>query len=155
MRCRATLRSAFIHLSTTFIFLSAMISMLNPARLGKNCGFVVDWRTCSNRKLSVRQLTLPQARGDGFFEPIWLRPKSEEPVAWLFRVTLGALLALVSIVVILTVLVEALQQREVQNGLVAIGILLIGCWFLWTWLPHWLRDMIRKALRRKEHRNER
>lgn len=46
----------FVH---NFYFLSEMIPMLNPARLGTNCGFVVDWRECSNMQLLFWQLGLP------------------------------------------------------------------------------------------------
>ena len=120
------------------------------------CGRSYDVRLCPRLHPNPRNAEVcSQCGSREFSEPQPRVPLWRKALAWLFRVTLGSVLALVSLVAILALLAEALQQRAVQSGLVGIGILLIGCWFLWTWLPHWLRDMIRKALRRKDHRNER
>jgi len=69
----------------------------------------------------------------------------------LVRVVLGALLVAAS----LSFLVAALLRREVQNGLVAIGLLLGVLWFLWSMLPNWFRSAIHWALKRKDHRDGR
>lgn len=66
--------------------------------------------------------------------------------AVLVRILLGALLAAAS----MALLVALLSMHEVQNGLIAIGLLLGGLWFLWTLLPDWLREVIHWALKRKE-----
>lgn len=69
------------------------------------------------------------------------------------RILLGALLVAAS----LALLVALLSMREVQNGLIAIGLLLVGLWFLWSLLPDWFRKVIHWALKRKEkeHRDGR
>jgi hypothetical protein len=71
--------------------------------------------------------------------------------AVLVRILLGALLVAAS----LALLVALLSMREVQNGLIAIGLLLVGLWFLWSLLPDWFQKVIHWALKRKEHRNGR
>ena len=69
----------------------------------------------------------------------------------LVRILLGALLVAASI----ALLVALLSMREVQNGLIAIGLLLVGLWFLWSLLPDWFQKVIHWALKRKEHRTGR
>jgi hypothetical protein len=68
---------------------------------------------------------------------------------------IGALLAVLSVLIISAVLVDFLQRTQFQNGLIAIGILVGLLWLLWTRLPDWLREMIRRSMRRKEPRNGR
>jgi hypothetical protein len=67
--------------------------------------------------------------------------------AFLLKALLGVLLVCAS----LFLLVALLSLREVQNGLIAIGLLLGVLWFLWGMLPDWLRKVIRWALKRKGH----
>jgi len=43
----------------------------------------------------------------------------------------------------------------VQNGLVALGLLLIVLWAAWGMLPDWVRKLIHRAIKRKERRYER
>jgi hypothetical protein len=69
----------------------------------------------------------------------------------LIRVLLGALLVSAS----LALLIALLSMREVQNGLIAIGLLLGALWILWSMLPDWFREVIHGALKRKEHQDER
>jgi hypothetical protein len=71
--------------------------------------------------------------------------------AVLAKVLLGALLVCAS----LALLVALLSTPEVQNGLIAIGLLLAALWFLWSMLPDWFKKTIHWALKRKEHRDGR
>jgi len=50
-------------------------------------------------------------------------------------------------------LVALLSQREVQNALVCIGLLLVLLWFLWGMLPQWFRNAVRWALKRRRGRS--
>jgi hypothetical protein len=74
-------------------------------------------------------------------------------LAFLIRVLIGTFLTVLSVLVLLAILAELIQRTEVQQGLVVFGILLLGLWFLWTRLPDWLREMIRRSMRKKEGRN--
>lgn len=74
-------------------------------------------------------------------------------LAFFIRMLIGAFLAVLSLLILSAVLVDLLRRSEVQNGLIAIGILVGLLWLLWTKLPDWLREMIRKSMRRKEPRN--
>jgi uncharacterized membrane protein YcjF (UPF0283 family) len=70
--------------------------------------------------------------------------------ALVVRILLGALLVSAS----LALIVSLLSMREVQNGMIAIGLLLIVLWILWSMLPEWFRKTIHWVLKRKEHRDE-
>jgi hypothetical protein len=74
-------------------------------------------------------------------------------LAFVLRMLIGAFLVLLSVLVLSAILIELLRRSEVQNGLVAIGILVGVLWLIWTKLPDWLRELIRKSMRRKEPRN--
>ncbi|HEY6763215.1 MAG TPA: zinc ribbon domain-containing protein [Candidatus Sulfotelmatobacter sp.] len=95
---------------------------------------------CGNRELST-----PQPKVSFWWHVL----------AFLIRALIGLLLALLSLFVLITILVELLRRTEVQEWLVVIGILLGVLWFLWTRLPDWLREMIRRSLRKKEDPNGR
>ena len=71
--------------------------------------------------------------------------------AFLLKVLLGALLVCAS----LSLLAALLSVQEVQNGLIAIGLLIVALWTLWSMLPDWLRKVIHWALKRKDHRDGR
>jgi hypothetical protein len=76
-------------------------------------------------------------------------------LGFLVRVLLGALLVCASLWVAVAVIEELLKRPEVQAGMVALGLLLVGLWFLWAMLPDWIRKIIRRLLEKKERRNER
>lgn len=76
-------------------------------------------------------------------------------LAFLIRMLIGAFLVLLSVLILSAILIDLLRRSEVQNGLIAIGILVGLLWLLWTKLPDWLREMIRESMRRKEHRDGR
>ena len=69
---------------------------------------------------------------------------------FLIRVFSGTFLVFLSLVV----LVGMLHSPQVQNGLVAIGIVLGLLWWLWSKLPEWLRKLVRRSLKRRERRHE-
>jgi len=55
----------------------------------------------------------------------------------------------------LAVLVALLQNSLVQNGLLALVLLLIALWAAWSMVPDWFRKLVHRALKRKERRDER
>lgn len=120
------------------------------------CGRTYDVRLCprlhSNPRNAVicsecgsSELSTPQPKVS-----VWARI-----VAFLIRMIIGACLVGLSIVTLLAVLVDLLRRTEVQNGLVAIGLLVVVLWLLWTKLPDWLREMIRRSTQRKERHDGR
>lgn len=90
-----------------------------------------------------RELSSPQPRVS-----IWWRA-----LAFLVRVVLGALLVWLSLALLVTTVKQFIQMPVVQAGMIVIGILLTGLWFLWAMLPHWIRKVIRRSLGRKEDRS--
>ncbi len=74
-------------------------------------------------------------------------------LAFLLRIVLGALLVWLSLVLLVPILRELLKTPVVQAGMVLIGLLLLGLWFLWSMLPHWLQKLVRRLLSRKEDRH--
>jgi RNA polymerase subunit RPABC4/transcription elongation factor Spt4 len=78
-------------------------------------------------------------------------------VAWwwkalgaLLRVTVGLLLALLS----LAGVVGLLTIPQIQNGVICLAILLGILWWLWSELPSWTRNLARRFIKRKERRYE-
>lgn len=76
-----------------------------------------------------RELSTPQPR-----IPMYLRL-----LAILARLGLGLLLLYAS----LAVIVALFRNPQIQQSLVAFGLLLIVLWILWSKLPDWFRDAIR------------
>jgi hypothetical protein len=106
------------------------------ARLHENPRFAEVCSQCGSRDLST-----PQPRVS-----VWWKVG-----AFLVKVLLGALLVCAS----LALLVALLSTSEVQNGLIAIGLVLVALWTLWSMLPDWFKKTIHWALKRKEHRDGR
>ena len=79
---------------------------------------------CGSRELSTPQPKIP----------MYLRL-----VAILARLGLGLLLFYAT----LSVVIAMLRSPEVQQSLVAMGLLLLVLWILWTKLPDWFREAIR------------
>lgn len=69
----------------------------------------------------------------------------------LIRVVVAVVLVAVSVLT----LVDLLNRPQVQAGLVAVGVLLGLLWWMWTQLPEWFREWVRRMLKRKEEDRER
>ena len=90
---------------------------------------------CGSRELSTPQPKVPA---------IW------KLLAILLRLCLGVLLFYVT----LSFLVTLARSTEFQQALVAIALLLIALWLLWSKLPDWLQELIRSAARRRRKSRE-
>jgi hypothetical protein len=88
-----------------------------------------------------RELSTPQPKVS-----IWWKA-----LGFLFQILGGIVLVYLS----LLVLVALLKSPVVQAGLVICGLLLLVLWALWLMLPEWFRNLIYRALRRKEGPRER
>ncbi len=116
------------------------------------CGRTYNVKLCPRRHVNPRFAEVCSQCGSRDLST----PQPKVSLVWrvgalLVRILLGALLVAASV----ALLVALLSMREVQNGLIAIGLLLVGLWFLWSLLPDWLRKTIHWALKRKEHRDGR
>ena len=83
-------------------------------------------------------------------------PQPKVSIWWKFlgillRAATGCLLVVLS----LLVLVVFLRSPEGQATLIAFAFVVIALWALWIMIPDWLRKLIHRALKRKEHRHER
>ena len=74
---------------------------------------------------------------------------------YLVRVVIGVLLVYVSLALLLAAVEDLLRMPAIQNGLLALDILLVVLWWLWSKLPDWFRKAIRRSLKRKERSHER
>jgi ribosomal protein L40E len=104
-------------------------------RLHRNPRVATVCRECGSRELST-----PHPHVSIFWHIL----------VFLIRIALGSLLVFLSISIAVMVVGELLKPLEVQGGIIVLGVLLIGLWFLWVMLPDWLRKFIRHRLRRKE-----
>jgi len=118
----------------------------------QSCGRSYDVKLCPrlhvNRRYAEvcsqcgsRELSTPQPRVSFWWKVL----------GFVLRVMTGILLVLLSFVVLL----ELLKTPMVQNGVLALGLLLIALWAAWMMLPDWFRKFIHRAMKRKERRHER
>lgn len=120
------------------------------------CGRSYDVRLCPRLHPNPRHAHVCSQCGSAELStPQPMVPLWRKALALAVHLLLTALLILASLLVSLVLVIELLETREVQEGLVIIGFLLIGCWLLWTRLPDWLRKMVRKAVRGKESHDAR
>jgi hypothetical protein len=90
---------------------------------------------CGSRELSTPQPKIP----------MYLRL-----VALLARLGLGLLLFYAT----LSLLVALLRSPQVQQSLVAMGLLLVVLWVLWSKLPDWFREAIRSFWKNRGSRED-
>jgi hypothetical protein len=115
------------------------------------CGRSYDVKLCPRNHVNPRVAEVCSQCGSREFST----PQPRVSVWWrilefLVRVFLGIFLVYLSLTVLVAELRELLQRPEVQGGLVILGILLLGLWWLWSQLPDWFRKLIHKSLRRKD-----
>lgn len=67
------------------------------------------------------------------------------------KVIFGTLLVYIS----LSILAALLQTRQVQIGLVILGVLIGILWWLWSLLPEWFRKLVMRSRKGKERSHER
>jgi len=116
------------------------------------CGRSYDVKLCSRLHANPRSAEVCSQCGSRELST----PQPKVSVWWkvlefLARIGFGVLLVYVS----LSVLVALLQTREVQNGLIVLGVLLGILWWLWSLLPDWFRKLVRRSRRQKERNHER
>jgi len=109
-------------------------------RLHANSRIAKVCRKCGSRELSNPQPKVPF---------LW------KAFAYLVRMLLGGLLLWLSLFAAISVIEELLKRPQVQAGMICLGLLLLGLWFLWAMLPDWLRKFIRHRLKRKERKHDR
>jgi hypothetical protein len=71
-------------------------------------------------------------------------------LAILARLGLGLLLFYAS----LSLVIALLQSPQIQQGLVALSMLLGVLWWLWTKLPDWLQELIRSQWKRRRRKDD-
>ena len=115
------------------------------------CGRTYDVKLCprlhSNprgaevcSKCGSRELSTPQPK-----IPIGLRL-----LAILVRLALGLLLFYAT----LCLVIALLRTPQVQQALVAFGILLGGLWWLWSKLPDWFQEALRSFVTERRRRRD-
>jgi len=117
------------------------------------CGSSFDVKLCPrlhvNPRIAVicsqcgsRELSSPQPRVS-----FWWRA-----LVYVVVVIVGALLVWLSLSVLVSGIQELIQKPAVQAGMILLGILLLGLWFLWAMLPQWMQKLIRRLISRKGDR---
>ncbi len=115
------------------------------------CGRTYDVKLCPRShvnprgaevcsKCGSRELSTPQPKV----------PMSLRLLALLVRLGLGLLLFYAS----LSLVVVLLRTREVQQALVAFGMLLAGLWWLWSKLPDWFQEAIRSFWKNRRQNDD-
>ena len=115
------------------------------------CGRTYDVKLCPRShvnprgaevcsKCGSRELSTPQPKV----------PMSLRLLALLARLGLGLLLFYAS----LSLVIALLRTREVQQLMVAFGILLCGLWWLWSKLPDWFQEAIRSFWKNRRQNDD-
>lgn len=120
------------------------------------CGRSYDLKLCPRHhpnpriaeicsRCGSRELSTPQPKVS-----VWWRV-----LEWLARIVLGALLALLSLLVATATLKELLETPGAQGGILILGVLLGLLWWLWSQLPEWFRKLVRRSFTRRRQKDER
>ena len=115
------------------------------------CGRTYDVKLCPRShvnprgaevcsKCGSRELSTPQPKV----------PMSLRLLALLVRLGLGLLLFYAS----LSLVVDLLRTREVQQVLVVFGMLLSGLWWIWSKLPDWFQEAIRSFWKNRRQNDD-
>ena len=115
------------------------------------CGRTYDVKLCPRShvnprgaevcsKCGSRELSTPQPKV----------PMSLRLLALLARLGLGLLLFYAS----LSLVIALLRTREVQQLVVALGILLAVLWWLWSKLPDWFQEAIRSFWKNRRQNDD-
>jgi len=120
------------------------------------CGRSYDVKLCSGKHVNPRIAEVCSQCGSRDLST----PQPKVSAWWklgefLVRLLVGILLVCLSLLLVVATLQELLRNSQLQNGLVALGILLGVLWWMWSKLPEWFRKMVRRALARKERGHER
>jgi RNA polymerase subunit RPABC4/transcription elongation factor Spt4 len=118
------------------------------------CGRSYDVKLCPRHHVNPRSAEVCSQCGSRELST----PQPKVSVWWkvmsfILRVVARGLLLLLSLALIAGVIRGLLSSPQGQTGLFVLGILLgVLCW-IWSELPDWLRNLVRRALKRKERRN--
>src|SRR5258708_1031348 len=112
-----------------------------------SCGRRYDIRLCPRLQPNPRYgKVCSQCGATGLSEPQPSVPFRWKALEFLTKVLLGTLLVCLS----LAFLVSLLQSPQMQNALLAFGILLGVLWWLLSQLPEWFQKFVRRVLQRNE-----
>lgn len=115
------------------------------------CGRSYDLKLCPRLHANPRGAEVCAKCGSREFST----PQPKVPAMWkllaiLVRLGIGVLLVWVT----LTFLVALLRTPQVQQLMVCLGLLLLALWLLWSKLPDWLQDALRRAVTSRRRRDE-
>jgi hypothetical protein len=133
-----------------FCFQCGKMTAGEPLYCG-TCGRTYDVKLCPRAhvnprgaevcsKCGSRELSTPQPK----------IPMSLRLLALLIRLGLGLLLFYAS----LSLVVDLLRTREVQQVLVVFGMLLSGLWWIWSKLPDWFQEAIRSFWKNRRQNDD-
>jgi len=105
-------------------------------RLHKNSRWA---KACS--QCGARELSQPQPHVSFWWKVL----------EFVLKVAVAAFLVYVSLIAV----VDLFRRPQIQAGLLVVGVMLGLLWLLWTKLPEWFRELVRRSLKRKENDRER
>ena len=115
------------------------------------CGRTYDVKLCPRAHVNPRGAEVCSKCGSRELStPQPMIPLSLRLLALLVRLGLGLLLFYAS----LCLIVALLRSPQVQQSLVAFGLLLAALWSLWLKLPDWFQEAIRSFWKYRRHRDD-
>lgn len=118
------------------------------------CGRSYDRKLCPRLHVNPRHAEVCSQCGSRDFSTP--QPKVSLGLKFLagfMRVFLGAVLGVITVIFCIGGLMELLKQPAIQSVLIAIGLVLLVLWLLWSLTPTWFRKLIHKSIKRKERRH--
>ncbi len=77
-------------------------------------------------------------------------PQPKVPAVWkLLAIVIRLALGLFLFWVTLTFLIALLKNTQIQALMVSLGLLLLSLWIVWSQLPEWFQDALRRTVKRR------
>ena len=133
-----------------FCFQCGKMTAGEPLYCG-TCGRTYDVKLCPRAHVNPRGAEVCSRCGSRELStPQPKIPMSLRLLALLIRLGLGLLLFYAS----LSLVVDLLRTREVQQVLVVFGMLLSGLWWIWSKLPDWFQEAIRSFWKNRRQNDD-
>lgn len=119
------------------------------------CGRSYDVKLCPRRHVNPRTAeACSQCGSRDLSTPQPRRPPWVTPLGFVLSVVPGALLTIVSVLVLLAAIAAVLQHPDMIVSLVLLAIPFGILWGMWTQVPSWFRTRIYQFLKRRRERHD-
>ena len=110
------------------------------------CGRTYDVKLCPRLHPNPRRADVCSKCGSRELST----PQPKVPAMWkLLAIVTRLGLGLLLVYVTLSFLIALLRTPQFERALVCFAVLLIGLWLVWSKLPDWLQDALRRSVKKR------